>query len=197
MKSIQTSISQQGPDWGRRKSASAATGVKAAILMSICPILTLLLAANMEKHHGNLRYIADMQTLLDYLHGLSYQRLLPMHVIIAGYLLIQALLFAFCPGPHHTGQYTPGGQLLSYKTNGLAAFAITYAFFWFGHLAGVFDGSILARNFSTLIAAANIWGLFGTIVAYLKGCFFPSSVADRVFTGLQDLTVFYYQAHVS
>lgn len=151
--------------------------------MLLCPALTLLLAVNSEKQQGDLRKILDPTTIQDCWQDLTYENLLPMHHLIAGYLAFQIVLYRFCPGSLHTGQHTPAGKLLEYKTNGLSAFIATYACFWLGQYYGLFDISFVATNFTTLVAALNIWGLSLTIAIYLKAHIYPTHLTDRVFTG--------------
>lgn len=170
-------------EWGRRKHASSSNGLKAITLMLFTPVLTLLLTVNMEHHHGSLWQILDMNTPCELWQDLSLEKSLLMHQVVAGYLVFQALLYKVLPGAYHSGQHTPGGRLLWYKTNGLSAFVATYACFWLGHTAGLYKASFIATNFTTLIAVLNVWGLTLTLGAYVKARVSPTSMQDRVFTG--------------
>lgn len=176
----------KGSDWGRRRHASTSTGFRAVAMMLLCPILTLLLTITTEKHQGNLLHILDVKSIYEYWEDMSHEKLFQIHKIIACYLVFQGILYKFCPGSYHTGQHTPGGHLLQYKTNGLAAFAMTYTCFWLGHAGGVFNASYIATNFSTFITALNIWGLVLTVAIYAKARISPTTVDDRIFTGAND-----------
>lgn len=170
-------------EWGRRKRANSSTGLKAIGLMLSAPLFTVLVAINMENHHGDIRRLVDYETLTTFWCDIRRENLLQLHQIFAGYLVFQAILYNFLPGPSNTGQYTPGGHLLRYKTNGLSAFCVTYACFWLGHKSGLYHASFIAANFTSFVVVLNTWGLAFTIVVYLKGRLFPTSLEDRVFTG--------------
>lgn len=178
-----SSIPIQSIEWGRRKRANTLTGPKAAALMFLSPILTIVLAVNMQEHHGDIWHILDASTLYGFWQDLKIQHLLIWHAIIASFVVLQAALYKFIPGPWHTGQYTPGGHLLQYKTNGSTTFIVTYILFWLGTTFGAFQASLIASDFSTLVLASNTWGLVLTILAYMKACKSPTNLEDRVFTG--------------
>lgn len=170
-------------EWGRRKHANALTGLKAIALMLFTPALTLLLTINMQEHHGNLWHILDFDTLQSFWQNLKFENVVLWHKTIAAFVVLQAVLYRLLPGPYHTGQYTPGGQLLRYKTNGSSAFILTYLLFWLCHTTGLYNASIIASNFSTLVVALNTWGILLTMTAYIKARIHPTHLEDRVFTG--------------
>lgn len=170
-------------DWGRRKHASFSNGLRAVALMLASPALTILLTITMKQHHGNLSNLVDFNTLHDLWQSLSFKTLFDMHQVIAGYLVFQAILYKLLPGAYHTGQHTPDGQLLQYKTNGMSAFVVTCACFWLGDSLRLFKASFIASNFGVLVVTLNIWGLVLTVAAYVKACVSPTSLRDRVFTG--------------
>jgi 7-dehydrocholesterol reductase len=63
----------------------------------------------------------------------------------AGWLALQVALYRFLPSKISTGQLTPSGNLLQYRTNGLFAWIVTHGLFMLSVLCGLFDASIIVR----------------------------------------------------
>ncbi|KOS22920.1 7-dehydrocholesterol reductase [Escovopsis weberi] len=101
----------------------------------------------------------------------------------AGWVLLQALLYRFLPGPTNTGQRTPAGHLLAYRTNGLRAWAATHALWAALCWAGLLDPGFVPRNWGGLSAAMNLSGFLVSAFAYAKAHLFPSHPDDRNFSG--------------
>ncbi|KAJ3275129.1 hypothetical protein HDV01_001268 [Terramyces sp. JEL0728] len=81
------------------------------------------------------------------------------------------------------GQMTPAGHKLPYVVNGLLAWIVTHALFLIGSLRyGLFNASIIADNWGSLMIAATAYGYFLTGFAYFKAHVFPSHPADRKFS---------------
>ncbi|KAJ3258533.1 hypothetical protein HK103_003493 [Boothiomyces macroporosus] len=81
------------------------------------------------------------------------------------------------------GQMTPAGHKLPYVVNGLLAWVVTHALFLVGSLRyKLFDASIIADNWGSLMIAATAYGYFLTGFAYFKAHVFPSHPADRKFS---------------
>jgi len=99
------------------------------------------------------------------------------------WILFQATLYQFLPSALSTGQLTPAGYLLKYRTNGLLAWCVTHALFLGFSVCGFLDPAILARNWEGLLVATNIFGFILTGVAYIKAHLSPSHEKDRKFSG--------------
>lgn len=102
-----------------------------------------------------------------------------------GWLLFQAALYHFVPGPIAYGQETPAGHTLPYVVNGFRVWVITHVLF----LAlstpglGLFRTSIIANNWGGILVAANVYGYFLTFFSFLKAHTFPSHPEDCKFSG--------------
>jgi len=99
------------------------------------------------------------------------------------WLLFQAALYQFLPSVLSSGQLTPAGNLLKYRTNGLLAWWITHALFVALSLYGSLDPALLARNWEGLLLVTNVFGFILTGVVYAKAHFSPSHEKDRKFSG--------------
>jgi len=99
------------------------------------------------------------------------------------WLLFQAALYQFLPCKLSTGQLTPAGHLLKYRTNGLLAWALTHALFiaWLVH--GCVDPAIIAKNWEPLLISVNAYGFILSGVAYTKAHLSPTHDGDRKFSG--------------
>lgn len=99
------------------------------------------------------------------------------------FILLQAVLFLWLPGPTNSGQRTPAGHLLTYRTNGLSAWVVTHVVYvvlcWYGLL----DPGFIPRNWSGLVAAMNLVGFLVTAFAFVKAYAFPTHAEDRKFSG--------------
>lgn len=82
-------------------------------------------------------------------------------------------------------QYPSNKTLITLSTwiIGLAAWVVTHSLFLAGSLYfGLFKASIIADNWGALMIAANCYGYFLTVFAYVKAYTFPSHPADRKFS---------------
>ena len=99
------------------------------------------------------------------------------------WLLWQAVLYGWLPGPTCFGQRTPGGHLLNYTTNGLMAWALTHLLFLTACVLGVLDPGIIAKHWEGLLVAVNTYGFVLAILVQWKGYWFPSFPEDRKLSG--------------
>ncbi|KAI9163666.1 Cytochrome P450 monooxygenase FSL4 [Paramyrothecium foliicola] len=102
---------------------------------------------------------------------------------VIGWVGLQALLFLCLPGKIRTGQYTPAGHLLSYRMNGLGAWAATHVLYVVLCWMGLLDPGFIPRNWSSLIAAMNLAGLLISALAFIKAYVMPTHPDDRRFSG--------------
>ncbi|KAF7155508.1 hypothetical protein CNMCM6106_004654 [Aspergillus hiratsukae] len=98
------------------------------------------------------------------------------------WLAFQAMLFYYLPGPTNTGQRTPAGHLLTYRTNGLLAWVITHVVFASLCCVGILDPGFVPRNWGGLFAAMNLAGFLLSSLAYLKAYLMPTHPEDRTFS---------------
>ena len=110
----------------------------------------------------------------------------------AGYvlwILAQGVLYSLLPGPRSTGQMTPAGNLLKYKTNGLLAWVVTHTLAVVASMFGVLDLAILANHWMGLLVAANAYGILLALFCQIKAHVAPSFPNDRKLSGKQILHI--------
>lgn len=108
----------------------------------------------------------------------------------AGYvawLLFQAGLYVFLPSSLSLGQVTLAGQVLKYRMNGIWAWTVSQVLFALVCASQLVDPAVIARNWGPLLAAANVYGILLSIVAYGKAYLYPNSLEDRKFSGKESL----------
>lgn len=98
-------------------------------------------------------------------------------------MAFQALLYHYVPGKTCHGQQTPGGNVLSYTTNGLPAFGITLALYVVASVSGLVRPTIIADHWEGLLMAANGYGIFLAAFALCKGYWAPSYSEDVKISG--------------
>ena len=89
---------------------------------------------------------------------------------------LQLLLMRVVPGRSFHGPVTPRGNIPVYRANGLSAFAITLALYWFGALyLRLFPPGIVYDHFGGILGALNLSALILCLMLYVKGRVAPSS----------------------
>ena len=102
---------------------------------------------------------------------------------VFGWVLFQAALYQFLPGPICSGQRTPAGHLLSYRLNGLGAWIVTHVGWAVLSWYGVIDPGFIPRHWGGLVAISNMSGLLISAFAYVKAHLFPTHPDDCRFSG--------------
>ncbi|OAA47985.1 7-dehydrocholesterol reductase [Cordyceps fumosorosea ARSEF 2679] len=105
---------------------------------------------------------------------------------LAGYatwILFQALLYRFLPGPVRLGPRTCGGRRLLYRLNGLAAWATTVAAAVLAAYGGYVDPAVIAKNWGELFVAASMYCALLVTVFYVKARAWPDSRGETLLTG--------------
>lgn len=173
--------------WGRSDSGnSLLTTAGCAGILILCPLLVIVLWTALEKFDGSL--FATLSACWRQGPVWSATRFAPKFSInvcigYAAWLLFQAVLFTYLPCKISTGQLTPAGNLLKYKTNGLSAWIITHMLAVAAVIAGVLDPAILANHWGGLLVAANIYGFLISTLSYIKARLAPTHPQDRKFSG--------------
>ena len=80
----------------------------------------------------------------------------------ATWILLQAALYNYLPGITCHGQKTPGGNLLSYTTNGLTAWFVTHVLFL---TAAVLGRGEWLENFLGFLCVCDLWNLWECILS--------------------------------
>jgi 7-dehydrocholesterol reductase len=154
--------------------------------MIFLPSLILTNWVALEYYGGSLRAVVQAALKQGIIEFTRTHAAMPDLRATVGYFIwvvVQALLYNYLPGPVSYGQFTPAGNLLQYCTNGLLAWTVTHATFGAASLTGILDPAIIAKNWQGLLVAANIYGFFLSAFCYVKAYVAPSHPQDRKFTG--------------
>ena len=172
--------------WGRKTEATWATAAGSLALVLVCPVWIVANWVTLEYFDGSL---SSMLSAL-YSDGLTSftQQYAPRpskeaSIGYAGWLAFQGALYSLLPGPISTGQVTPAGNLLKYKTNGLLAWVTTHLLTMLAALIDVLDLSLIANHWEGLVIAVNVYGVLLAAFAQIKAHVAPSHPNDRKFSG--------------
>jgi len=102
--------------------------------------------------------------------------------ILAGFALLQLLLWVIVPGRWWLACITPAGLRPSYKLNGPACYWMTLGLLYTSAHFKVFNPAIVWDNFPQMITFLCVFSYAFCFVLYFKGLYFPSS-ADSGTTG--------------
>jgi len=154
--------------------------------MFLCPSLVIFSWISLSAFDGSLfaAWESMVQTgplLFFYTHAPR-----PDFNATVGYmawLLFQVVLYQFLPSKLSSGQLTPAGHLLKYRTNGLLAWAVTHVLFGLSAVFGFMNAAIIARNWESLLVSANVAGFLLSGFAYAKAVVAPTHEGDLKFSG--------------
>jgi hypothetical protein len=175
--------------WGRRHHyGSWLHALGCASIMLLCPLLVMFLWISLSDFGGSL--MVAYNVLLDFgptnfflLNGPRSD--FKVTLGYGAWIVFQISLYQFLPSKLSTGQLTPAGNLLNYRTNGLLAWVITHVLFVTLAASGVLDPAIIARHWEPLLVTANIAGFLLTGLVYAKAHLSPTHEKDRKFSGEQ------------
>jgi 7-dehydrocholesterol reductase len=183
----------KNPAWGRTgKELSTMTILGVSTLFAICPLMVVYFWMACDQYGCSLWTPIDMvmrKGMTSVVLKTVFWDHLPIPTVKAtqifiGWMVTQALMYAFLPAKTAFGQLTPAGYMLPYKVNGLFAWVLTHALFVYGSFyAGWFKASIVVENWAGLLVCANVYGYALTAFAYIKSLYFPSHTEDRKFSG--------------
>ncbi|KAI6247664.1 7-dehydrocholesterol reductase [Erysiphe necator] len=103
-------------------------------------------------------------------------------VYYAAWIVFQIALYLILPAKWNSGQLTPAGFLLKYKTNGLLALLVTIVSYFIACALGYIDPAVIAKNWEGLLIAANVSGYILTTFVYIKAYLAPTHPADCKFS---------------
>lgn len=194
--------------WGRCSKPNFTTITTCASVMLFCPLLALLSYSALEHFDGSVLAcfasayehikaacrlqpgsgLPDLQRFVGGLYNWASlyfpQPSLNAAKLYCGWVLFQALLYAFLPAKIGYGQQTPAGHILPYKVNGLLSWVVSHAIFIYGAwYAQWWSPSIIAKEWPGLLICANVYGYALTLFAYIKAHVAPSHVNDCKFSG--------------
>lgn len=183
---INSKISTQ-LSWGRAEGGRTwFRSLLAASPVLVAPVSSLFAFVALSRCDGSLSEFLAVGVREGFLTILIENRprlTLKASVAYGLFILLQAVLFLWLPGPTNSGQRTPAGHLLSYRTNGLSAWVVTHIVYVILCWYGVLDAGFIPRNWSGLVAVMNLVGFGVTAFAFLKAYAFPTHAEDRKFSG--------------
>lgn len=100
-----------------------------------------------------------------------------------GWVVFQALLYIFVPGPLHQAPRTPGGRRLFYRLNGFRAWVLTLTIAAYACYAGFIDPTLLAKHWTTFLATAMVYSSALIGIFYIKARVAPDDKGDTLLTG--------------
>lgn len=100
------------------------------------------------------------------------------------WVLFQAVLYRFLPGPLHFGPRTCGGRRLPYKLNGLFAWIVTVSAASAISYGGFADPALIAKHWGELVVAATMYSAFMIFIFYIKARTWPDNQGETLLTGM-------------
>ena len=174
--------------WGRSSTRrSWLRSLFSASPVWLAPVTALSFFVTLSRFDGSLsNFVAAglQEGFLPVLMGNGPQLSLKGTIAYGCWIALQAALFQWLPGPINTGQRTPAGRLLAYRTNGLSAWIFTHVLFIILCSFGVLDPGFIPRNWGGLVAAMNLVGFLLSALAYAKAYLVPTHPDDRKFSGM-------------
>lgn len=154
--------------------------------MILCPLLVIYYWIALSFFNGSLLQAGTAMLEMGPLAFFRWFAPRPdwrVSISYGGWLAFQAAMYCFLPSTISTGQLTPAGNLLEYRTNGLSAWFATHVVFAVSVLYGAVDPAIIAKNWEALLIAANIYGFLLSGTAYVKAYLSPTYEGDCKFSG--------------
>lgn len=174
--------------WGRSSiRRSWIRSLFSATPVALCPLVAVSCFITLSQFDGHLsRFIAAVQEdgalAVFSAHGPRFTA--KGTFLYLCWIILQAGLARYLPGSISTGQRTPAGHLLAYRTNGLRAWIITHVLYAGLCWLGVLDPAFVPRNWGGLVAAMNLTGFAVSAFAYMKAYIQPTHADDRKFSGM-------------
>ncbi|KAH7412849.1 ergosterol biosynthesis ERG4/ERG24 [Cadophora sp. MPI-SDFR-AT-0126] len=173
--------------WGRRyHHGTWLHSISCLCIMLSCPCLVIFYWISLSSFNGSLfnagisifdlkpsKFISTYAPRLDATVTLWY----------FAWLAFQVVLFQYLPTKISTGQLTPAGHRLEYRTNGLLAWLVSHVLFSGAVAVGIVDAAIIAKNWGQLLVVANLTGFLLAGLAYLKARVWPTYEKDSKFSG--------------
>lgn len=172
--------------WGRHHHSSWLHTLECTGIILLCPCLVIFYWISMSTYSGSLTAaIVGMCKVGPVAWFSTYfpQSSMKANFGYSAWVLFQVALYQYLPTKLSTGQLTPAGNLLLYRTNGLTAWVVTHAIYLTLSYYNVIDAAILATNWEYLLVSVNIYGYLLTMFAFVKAHIAPTHEWDRKFSG--------------
>ncbi len=151
------------------------TWIIPAFLIVCCPIAVVLIWLTCVRYDGSLSSMLADLTPAKLWRAWPWPTWTSVRVV-AVYAAFEALLLVALPGRVMLGPLTPAGNRVTYKLNGVPAWALTQLAF-LGASFGLhwFSPTIIYDNFGPIITTCSLFALAFCLVLYFKGLYFPST----------------------
>ena len=181
-----TEVTKLDSFWGRKTDATWWTAFASLLLVVVSPLWLSYIWITLEYHNGSV-YQTAMAISENGFYSFcdQYGPRLTTNAFIgyAVWVSLQALMYTLLPGPISTGQMTPAGNILEYKTNGLLAWVVTHCIVLVAGTLKILDLAVVANHWMGLFVAANAYGILLAGFCQIKAHLFPSHPNDRKFSG--------------
>ena len=186
IKQQEAEVAEPFSSWGRKTEATWFAAAASLAIVLICPVWIVGNWISLEYFDGSLASMVST-AYSDGISSFTYQYAprpsMKSSLGYASWLAFQAALYSLLPGPISTGQLTPAGNLLKYKTNGLLAWVVTHILTVVAAMSGVLDLALIAKHWEGLIIAVNVYGFLLAGFAQIKAHVAPTHPDDRKFSG--------------
>ncbi|KXS20940.1 7-dehydrocholesterol reductase [Gonapodya prolifera JEL478] len=177
--------------WGRAHKPNFMGALAVYLMIIFCPILPFYAYASCSAYECSITNLAQdivaTQSILPFWNNIPTPSVQGFQ-ILGVWVVFQALVYVYLPGPKGYGQLTPAGKKLEYNVNGFSAYLLTHVLFVFlsdmtPYSAGFFPATIIADHYSSLLWACCAAGYIVATYAYIKARVAPTHPEDRKFTG--------------
>ena len=178
--------------WGRKTDATWWTAFASLVLVVVSPLWLSYTWISLEYHDGSVYQTAmavSEKGLYSFYNQYAPQPTVSASIGYAAWISFQALLYTILPGPISTGQMTPAGNQLQYKTNGLLAWVVTHCIVLVAGALEMIDLAIVANHWMGLLVAVNAYGILLAGFCQIKAHVSPSHPKDRKFSGTTILPI--------
>ena len=172
--------------WGRKTEATWCTAFASLAIVVLCPVWIITNWIAVEHFNGSLQDMLSTALTNGPISLAVHFSPRPSTAALLGYgawIVFQAALFTWLPGPISLGQLTPAGNLLKYRTNGLLAWSVTLAIELLAAVFGIIDLAVIANHWEGLLVVANAYGALLSVFCLIKAHLSPSHPGDRKFSG--------------
>lgn len=173
-------------NWGRDQRPNWSASLSSLGITILSPLLTIICWVALNQYDGSLlnAFVGMyVEGPWEFMVRNTPSPSLKAFEVYAAWVLSQAALYHCLPSRLSTGQLTPAGHLLQYRTNGLLAWAVTHVLFVLAVCFGVIDPAWIAKHWAGLLVAANSYGFLVSGFAYVKAYLAPTHARDRKFSG--------------
>lgn len=179
------SNSKSDISWGRHQAVSWLDTIVCGSILFFSPLMIIFYWITLTY------FDASFNAALSSLSSLGFLTFFVQHfprpeysasVYYAAWIAFQITLYLFLPAKWNSGQLTPAGFLLKYKTNGLLAWLVSHVLYFGACALGYLDPAIIPKHWEGFLIAANVSGYILTTFAFIKAHVAPTHPTDCKFS---------------